>query len=230
MPQTNAYTRGIKYIKIAKLDSGSVDNSIELQSLTDIRIQFSDIPNVTQYNVGAINEYPTYYLYTIVPTDVTSSANQEILNYKVSGSSSTKTTTIQTNTNVSRISSYTTQSGTNTLGYLTASSGIYSLGNTPNTILNWTSSINMNYGAGLGTAVYFIFGQLDNNGYFIEPYTQYDFVLPGGSGTISKTFSSSFTPVENQTYGWGFWQQNSIRISYLSYALLKNANFLIIKN
>lgn len=220
MPQTNAYTRGVKYIKIAKLDSGSADNSIELQSLTDIRIQFSDIPNVTQYNVGAINEYPTYYLYTIVPTDVTSSVNQEILDYKVSGSSSTKTTTIQTNTNVSRISSYTTQSGTNTLGYLTASSGIYSLGNTPNTILNWTSSINMNYAAGLGTEVYFIFGQLNNNGYFIEPYTQYDFALPGGTGTISKTFSSSFTPVENQTYGWGFWQQNSIRISSFTSNLL----------
>jgi hypothetical protein len=215
MPQTNAYTRGVKYIKIAKLDSGSVDQSIELQSLTDIRIKFSDVPNVTQYNVGAINEYPTYYLYTIVPTDVTSSVDQEILNYKVSGSSSTLTGTTQTNTNVSRISNYTTQLGTNTLGYFTASSGIYTLGNTPNTILSWTSSLNINYTdpGGLGASAFFIFGQLDNNGNFIEPYTQYNLSLPGGSGNISRTFSSSYTPVENQTYGWGLWQQNIVRIS-----------------
>jgi hypothetical protein len=87
MPNTPVYTTGVKYIKIAKQDSGSVDNSIELQNLTDIRIKFSDINNAVQYNVASITEYSTYYLYGIVPLNITSSADQEILDYKVSASS-----------------------------------------------------------------------------------------------------------------------------------------------
>jgi hypothetical protein len=83
MPNTPVFTNGVKYIKIAKQDSGSVDNSIELQDLTDIRIKFSDINNPVQYNVASITEYSTYYLYSIFPLNVTSSADQEILDYKI---------------------------------------------------------------------------------------------------------------------------------------------------
>jgi hypothetical protein len=191
MPQTNAYTRGVKYIKIAKLDSGSADNSIELQSLTDIRIQFSDIPNVTQYNVGAINEYPTYYLYTIVPTDVTSSANQEILNYNVSGSSSTKTGNF-----TFTISNYTNVSG-NILNYFTASSGYWVLGNTPNTILSVTCSVSWSRNtAGGGTSN-------------LEKIQLYDYIY-GNHITLSSVAapaaqnnwiaSGSFTPIEGSQY------------------------------
>jgi hypothetical protein len=191
MPQTNAYTRGVKYIKIAKLDSGSVDQSIELQSLTDIRIQFTDVPNVTQYNVGAINEYPTYYLYTIVPTDVTSSVDQEILNYKVSGSSNTKTGNF-----TFTISNYTNVSG-NTLNYFTASSGYWVLGNTPNTLLSVTCSVSWSrdtVGGGTNTS---------------QSIQLYDYIY-GNHITLSSVpspgilnnwvASASFTPIEGSQY------------------------------
>lgn len=187
MPQTNAYTRGVKYIKIAKLDSGSADNSIELQSLTDIRIQFSDIPNVTQYNVGAINEYPTYYLYTIVPTDVTSSANQEILNYKVSASDGSPT-------GGGLLASYTTQSGTNTLGYFDGT--FLNMGNTPNIQLNVSFSLSQ---SSVVTTM------------SVYPYNTSSFSTIGNSvldlyfpSTVSGyvTRTGSFTPIEGYSYGF----------------------------
>lgn len=191
MPQTNAYTRGVKYIKIAKLDSGSVDQSNELQNLTDIRIKFSDIPNVTQYNVGAINEYPTYYLYTIVPTDVTSSIDQEILDYKVSGSTTTGTSVSPTTIRLNNFSI-----NTNTLNYFTASSGTYTLGNTPNVILSVTSSVNVATPAA-GCTVYF--SQLDSNGSSIS--TLFTGSFTATAGVANGTFSGSFTPIEGSNYG-----------------------------
>jgi len=204
MPQTNAYTRGVKYIKIAKLDSGSVDNSIELQSLTDIRIQFSDIPNVTQYNVGAINEYPTYYLYTIVPTDVTSSANQEILDYKVSGSSTTGT--IISGTTI-KLNNYSVN--TDVLNYFTASSGTYTLGNTPNVTLNVTSSVNVTTTAP-GCVVYFV--SLDNSGLPVS--TLFTGSFTSSLGVASGTFSGSFTPIKGSNYGMVLYVPTFVGLSY----------------
>lgn len=194
MPQTNAYTRGVKYIKIAKLDSGSTDNSIELQNLTDIRIQFSDIPNVTQYNVGAINEYPTYYLYTIVPTDVTSSANQEILNYKVSASSTTGT-----GANTFNITNYNINA--NVLNYFTASSGYWTLGNTPNTVLSVTCSVSFSVNPIVTTLtptpgitlVDITYG----NNIYLSPVPALTGVSPKQGNWVS---SASFTPIEGSQY------------------------------
>jgi len=195
MPQTNAYTRGVKYIKIAKLDSGNVDQSLELENLTDIRIKFTDVPGVTQYNVGAINEYPTYYLYTIVPTDVTSSADQEILDYKVSGSSTTGT-----GANTFNITNY--NINTNVLNYFTASSGYWTLGNTPNTVLSVTCSVSFSVTPimyaltptpGI-TLVDIIYG----NNIYLSPVP----ALTGGPTTYQGNWisSASFTPIEGSQY------------------------------
>ena len=187
MPQTNAYTRGVKYIKIAKLDSGSADNSIELQSLTDIRIQFSDIPNVTQYNVGAINEYPTYYLYTIVPTDVTSSANQEILNYKVSASDGSPT-------GGGLLATYTTQSGTNTLGYFDGT--FLNMGNTPNIQLNVSFSLSQSSVVTTMSIYPYNTSSISAIGNSVL-----DLYFPSTvSGYVTRT--GSFTPIEGYSYGF----------------------------
>jgi hypothetical protein len=187
MPQTNAYTRGVKYIKIAKLDSGSVDNSIELQSLTDIRIQFSDIPNVTQYNVGAINEYPTYYLYTIVPTDVTSSANQEILDYKVSASDGGPV-------GGGLLLTYTIQSGTNTLGYFDGN--FLNMGNTPNIQLNVSFSLSQS-NVVTTMSIY----PYNTSSLFAIGNSVLDLYFPSTvSGYVTRT--GSFTPIEGYSYGF----------------------------
>jgi hypothetical protein len=188
MPNTPVYTDGVKYIKIAKQDSSNVDNSIELQNLTDIRIKFSDINNAIQYNVASIAEYSTYYLYSIFPLNITSSADQEILDYKVSGSSNTLSpgfdplVTLITNYNIN----------TNTLNYLTASSGIYTPGNTPNIALNVTNSISANSSAGFTLGLY----SVDDN---LEPL-QTIFSKSFPSGVVNSSLTGSFTPIEKSSY------------------------------
>ncbi len=168
MANTPVYTRGVKYIKVARIDANGRDNTNQLQNLTNIREVFSDISYPIQYNIVSATEYPTYYLYTIVPTDVTSSADQEILNYKVSGSStSTVGAPSGFPSNPQRFVSCSIQLGTNTLGYFNATSGIYTFGNTPNITLSWTASV-----TGSVTAFFeagnFLFNQTNTNGDFLN--------------------------------------------------------------
>jgi len=194
MPNTPVFTNGVKYIKIAKQDSGSIDNSIELQDLTDIRIKFSDINNQIQYNVASITEYSTYYLYSIFPLNVTSSADQEILDYKVSGSSNTLTETLDPSFGI--IDNYTLNS--NTLNYFTASSGIYTLGNTPNVVLNITNSIRANNAGGVILGLYSIGSNIDD----IDLIFYNSF--PSNGTLVTGSLTGSFTPIEGSSYGF-FW-------------------------
>jgi hypothetical protein len=202
MANTPVYTRGVKYIKVARIDANGRDNTNQLQNLTDIREVFTDISYPIQYDIVGVTEYPSYYLYSIIPTDVTSSANQEILNYTVSGSS---TTVVDAPSGFpsdpKRFVSCSLKSGTNTLGYFTASSGIYTFGNTPNISISWTASVTGSVTAFFEAGV-FLFNQVDSSGNFLNPTSSYTFIYPT-STTFRGTFSGSFTPVENQNYGLG---------------------------
>jgi len=204
MPNTPVFTSGVKYIKIAKQDSGSIDNSIELQDLTDIRIKFSDINNPVQYNVASITEYSTYYLYSIFPLDITSSADQEILDYKVSASSNNLTIVGGSYPNTFlRITNY--NINTNTLNYLTASSGTYTLGNTPNVTLNVTNSINISFPTTVGLYLLLV----DAN-YFpiLAPGATVDSAailsgfFPSNGTLVTGSLTGSFTPVEGNSYAF----------------------------
>lgn len=202
MANTPVYTRGVKYIKVARIDANGRDNTNQLQNLTDIREVFTDISYPIQYDIVGVTEYPSYYLYSIIPTDITSSANQEILDYTVSGSS---TTVVDAPSgfpsNPKRFVSCSLKSGTNTLGYFTASSGIYTFGNTPNISISWTASVTGSVTAFFDVGT-FLFNQVDSNGNFLNPTSSYTFNYPTTT-TFRGTFSGSFTPVENQNYGLG---------------------------
>jgi len=145
MPNTPVYTDGVKYIKIAKRDNNNnINSSVELQNITDIRIKFSDINSPVQYNVASVAEYSTYYLYSIFPLNITSSADQEILDYRVSAN----VTSTQTFSNSEfLIESYDILT-LDPLGYFDASTGEWDLGNTPNIYLNVTCSITFDWAAG----------------------------------------------------------------------------------
>ena len=208
MANTPVYTRGVKFIKVARIDASGRDNTTQLQNLTDIREVFTDINNPVQYNIVGISEYPTYYLYSIVPTDVTSSADQEILNYKVSGSSTTTTNITSTYPAVGAwvglIDNFTILGGTNTLTYFTASSGYWTFGNTPNTSVDVTCSINYSVtsigGVGMELDLYSL------NNLSSSPNSP---ILSTGSGVITTgtynlTLNGSFTPIEGETYVWIF--------------------------
>jgi hypothetical protein len=193
MPNTPVYTSGVKYIKIAKQDSGSVDNSIELQDLTDIRIKFSDTNNAVQYNVASVTEYSTYYLYSIFPLNITSSADQEILDYKVSASDGG----ILSN---STLLFSTIQPGTNTLGYF---DGIFlNMGNTPNVALNISFSLSQSD----STATYVYLYQF-NTASTPSPTRIGDPIItfPFGITLFNSgyaTLTGSFTPIEGNSYGF----------------------------
>jgi hypothetical protein len=187
MPNTPVYTEGVKYIKIAKQDSGSVDNSIELQDLTDIRIKFSDTNNAVQYNVASIAEYSTYYLYTIFPLNITSSADQEILDYKISGSGGSVT-------GGGLLAAYITQSGTNTLGYF---DGTYlNMGNTPNIALNISFSLSQS-NTPVTMSIYPY--NTSSNSTIGDPILNLYFPSTV-SGYITRT--GSFIPIDGYSYGF----------------------------
>ena len=202
MANTPVYTRGVKYIKVARVDANGKDNTNQLQNLTDIREVFSDISYPIQYNIVSATEYPTYYLYATIPTDITSSANQEVLNYSLSGSSTTIVSApAGFPSNPQRFVSASIKSGTNTLGYFNSTNGIYTFGNTPNISLNWTASVTGSRTAFIEVGN-FLLNQTDSNGNFLNPTSSYNFTYPTNT-TFRGTFSGSFTPIENQIYGFG---------------------------
>jgi hypothetical protein len=198
MPNTPVYTDGVKYIKIAKQDSGSLDNSVELQNLTDIRIKFSDIGNAVQYNVVSIAEYSTYYLYTIIPLNVTSSADQEILNYRVSASVTSKNYsnspfTLSNYNNVASLD--------NPLGYFNSSSGEWTLNNTPNVYLSVTCSITFDWSPDSPpitrvSGSIFLYNLNNGTSFRLSPVP----IVNTPGNTNNWIASGSFTPIEGDKY------------------------------
>jgi len=196
MPNTPVFTNGVKYIKIAKQDSGSVDNSIELQDLTDIRIKFSDINNPVQYNVASITEYSTYYLYSIFPLDVTSSADQEILDYKVSASSGLPYNGFPPNLNkTGLISCSIINVPSNFLGYFDGT--FLNMGNTPNIAFNISFSIDQSDILPTTMSIY----QYNTSSYAKIGDPILNLYYPAGaSGYVTRT--GSFTPINGRSYGF----------------------------
>ena len=54
---------GVKYIKVAKIDANGVDQTLSLQSLSELTIPYST-GNV-RYEILSISEQPTYFLYSV---------------------------------------------------------------------------------------------------------------------------------------------------------------------
>jgi hypothetical protein len=83
-PATWGVNPGILFIKVNRIDQNGIDNTISLQSLEKIKIKYSDI-GIQTYDVLNITEYPDYYLFYVnPPTPATSSADNTIVDYKIS--------------------------------------------------------------------------------------------------------------------------------------------------
>ena len=142
------FTPGVKYIKIARYDAFGNDNYQSLRELDNIRINTVD-KVIIDYPVATITEYPSsslngpYFLYQIVTTNITSSTNNQILNYRVSASMNNSIFVNRTPTGQSpRYTAVTnfTESVDN-LNYFDTSSGYYIPLNTPNIPLIYTASL-----------------------------------------------------------------------------------------
>jgi hypothetical protein len=65
MASSTSITNGIKAIKIAKVDAFGNNNTLSLQGLDTLVIEFSDLGRV-EFTVTSIAEYPSYYLYYVI--------------------------------------------------------------------------------------------------------------------------------------------------------------------
>jgi hypothetical protein len=125
MAYTPVFSQGVKFIKIARIDEQGKDNTLSLQELNSIRIDYSDT-NIIEYPIISIAKYDDYFLFGIFPTNVTSSTDNYILNYRASGSSRAGVS----DANDIQLTNY-TESYDN-LGYFNPTTGYYTLGNLTN--------------------------------------------------------------------------------------------------
>jgi hypothetical protein len=214
------FTQGVKYIKIARYDAFGNDNYQSLRELDNIRIRTVD-KGIIDYPVATITEYPSsslngpYFLYQIVTTNVTSSTNNQILNYQVSASRAASISNISSPT--SKIVNTYTENIDN-LGYFDNSSGYITFQNTPNIPIIITSSVNFNINAdalnagsiphlslvdvtdlGVGlTSLNYASQVVPNIVLQVQTGSALSPVAVGTTGTI--TLTGSFTPTENRSY------------------------------
>ena len=136
---------GPVFIKIHKIDNNGVDNSIALGQATQLLIKYSTLNPYYTLKILSINEYPSYYLFE-VNTLGNNIADNYILDYKVSASSAA---TIAPVLIPLTFTSYGSVSG-NALGYFNNTTGIHTLGNTPNIPLSITGSVSVGGIGGTG--------------------------------------------------------------------------------
>jgi hypothetical protein len=146
-----------KYLKIAKIDCSGSNNTIALGQLDTILINtpVTGLNTWLQYDVTVLNEFSNYYLYQVVTVKylnqpvayIPSAYPNQVLDYTISASSAA---TIAPVLIPLTLTSYSSVSG-NTLGYFNSTTGIHTLGNTPNTLLSITGSVSVGGIGGTGT-------------------------------------------------------------------------------
>jgi hypothetical protein len=151
-----------KYIKIAKLDCSGSDNTIVLGQINTLLVE---TPLVgfgnywITYNITVLNEQSNYYLYKVNNSSISyfnSLYPNQVFDYTVSASKTTSqviTTPLVGTYPI--ITNYQTEIG-DILNYFNLSTGIYTLGNTPNTPLLITASFTNAGDASLGSGNAFI--------------------------------------------------------------------------
>jgi hypothetical protein len=146
MAYTPTFSQGVKFIKIARIDDQGKDNTLSLQELNSIRIDYSNT-GIIEYPITSISKYDDYFLFGVAPTNVTSSTDNQVLNYRASGSSRT---TIAGGNDIN-VTNY-TESYDN-LGYFNTSSGQYVLGNQTNIPIQFITSASVTGSASGGVTI-----------------------------------------------------------------------------
>jgi hypothetical protein len=183
-PTIGASLIGVDYIKISKIDFNGNNLSTPLGQITNLLIKYTTNSTYVDYKVNNITELSTCYLYDIEVNTQYSDTDTEIKNYYVS-SSITSSSIIPSI--ISPITSWgVTLGNTSHYGtpYFNTSSGYYTLGNTPNISIQFTSSIRTS-GSSTG-----IFGYLYSPGDGSASTLNY-ITFNSGSNVLS-TISSSF--------------------------------------
>lgn len=128
-----------KYLKVAKSDCNNNDQSYPLGQATVLKL-YSPIANsYFSYTLSNIAEYSNYYFYQANETEFFTGSLQtnQILNYYTTSSITSSRTLPSLNSQI--INLWSIESG-DTPNYFNTSSGIYTLGNTPNIPLTISAS------------------------------------------------------------------------------------------
>jgi len=201
---------GVKYIKIARYDANGNDNYTSLRELDKIRIRTNDA-GIIEYPIATITEYPSsslnspYFLYQIVTTNITSSTNNQILDYRVSASMNNSIPVNRTppgqSPKYTAVTNFT--ESIDNLNYFDTSSGYYIPLNTPNIPLIYTASLFFSASAAstdFSPSIALI--QVEpTTGVTVLSSVSTGSNVSGISGVSgSLVLSGSFTPVENYNY------------------------------
>ncbi len=197
---------GVKYIKIARYDAFGNDNYQSLRELDNIKIKTND-GGIINYPVVSITEYASsslntpYFLYETVSTNATSSTDNQILNYKlVVTQSSPPQYTTAADSGLLLIGSYDSPV-VDQQNYFNITTGLYTLGNTPNISISFTASYRIFSTTGMvnPTLAAIINGgsSVFSTSNAISSLTLTNF----NSAPQTMTISGSFTPIEGQTFG-----------------------------
>ena len=130
------YNHTISNIKIARKDVQGNNNTLSLQELTNLRLKFSDVSSVTDYPIATITECPSYYLYTLSSiVNVTSSADNNVINHAFSASAFTTPVTVSGNSGAYVFPYTINTDAANYMGVVQ-----YVFGDTPNHTIQYTAS------------------------------------------------------------------------------------------
>jgi len=193
---------GVKYIKIAKFDTGSVNSDLTtpLGELNTIRINYSD-NDVVEYPVVNTTEFTDYYLYSIVTTNATSSADNTKLNYYFSASGEEPSySPPESNQDKNLILG---NVNFDNLNYYDNSTGEYSYGDTPNTTITASISCSLLKDAGTVDGQFFFALKLykKGSGNTVLVTSAVSNTEEGGVDNYSASIEDLYiTPIKGETY------------------------------
>ena len=208
-------TPGIKYIKVSKFDSEGRNNTTSLREITDLRLNTND-NGFINYPIVARTEYEDYFLLQTVTTNITSSTNNQILDYQlITTQSSGYSYQTGADSFLLRVQNWDDPSTIDARGYFNETTGIYNYGNTPNIPIIYTASINIFSTTGIVNPTLAVAinggGSVANTSLTLNSLTLPNF----NSAPQTMTISGSFTPVEGQTFGVYFGDITTVPDRYI---------------
>lgn len=207
------YSSGVKYIKINRYDSGGLDRSDYLSQLQSITLTYPD-RSAIEYPIVTIQEQANFYLYGITPGYNTSSKG-DINDYSFLATSASSFTYNFVPSGITneyynnRVTSYGVING-NSLGFMTASSGIYTPGQTPNKFIQVRISGSGTLTSGTIQLYAYI---IKNNGFGTNGTLQQTLInssYAGGAFDTTLYLTSSFSIVENDLIGFGLLRDSGL--------------------
>jgi len=209
------FTKGVKYLKINRLDKDGMDYGQKLALADNIRINYPDIGAV-QYNILTTQQQGNSYLMGLIPQEITSSLNN-IKDYEISlVKSPTSITKNATETAIfidSQDGGLNVASG-NVEGYYNTTDDVYTL-NLPNITYSITSSITVTGLTGTPIVMFALIPTSSIDNFIENPFNSAEYgIVNLGQVTLNSattfTIEGEFNNIPGGAYYFGFLSANFI--------------------